>query len=256
MRRPALHILLAILAASLLLGACSRGRVIPRSKMVDIYADMFMADQWLKGDYKYRRMADTTLLYEPILESYGYTTDDYLKSVRKYMKDPDRFSRILKRTAAKLEKEASKLSLEIDKVRFSQTSRSEIEAWMREVIACKALDSLVFSSFVKTPSDTSWEGVRMVIDSSWRVKADSLAVADSLARVDSLARIDSLARVDSLAKVDTPARSDSSAKVIHGKMEKQVSGKNLRELLDSSRAKKRNLQEAPRAVKSADLGDI
>ena len=51
MRRPALHILLAILAASLLLGACSRGRVIPRSKMVDIYADMFMADQWLKGDY-------------------------------------------------------------------------------------------------------------------------------------------------------------------------------------------------------------
>ena len=200
MKKSTLHILLAVFVASLLLGACSRARVIPRGKMVDIYADMFMADQWIKSDYKYRRMADTSLLYEPILESYGYTTDDYLKSVRKYMKDPERFSRILKRTAKKLEKELAQLTRKMDKVRFSATSRDEILEWMREVIANKALDSLVFSSFVKPPSDTSWDGVRMVIDSSWRVQADSLAKADSLARADSLAKVDSLARVDSLAK--------------------------------------------------------
>ena len=218
MKRAALHILVVLSAALLLLGSCTRGRVIPRGKMVDIYADMFMADQWIKNDYKFRRMADTSLLYEPILESYGYTTDDYIKSVRKYMKDPERFSRILKRTAAKLEKEANLLSLEIDKVRFSQTSRTEVLEWMREVVACRALDSLVFSSFVKTPSDTSWDGVRMVIDSSWRVKADSLAQADSLARVDSLARADSLAKADSLSKADslptkdTPVKQDTISK--------------------------------------------
>lgn len=214
MKRTVLHILCLFAAVSLLLGSCSRGRVIPRKKMIDIYADMFMADQWIKEDYQYRRMTDTTLLYEPIFESYGYTTDDYLKSVEKYMKDPERFSRMLKKTAAKLEKELAHLEKRMDQIHFSATSREEIEEWMREVISRRALDSLVFSSFVKEPSDTSWDGVRMVIDSAWRLERDSLALRDSVVR-DSLARLDSLAaKADSLAETEAVKPSADEPKVV------------------------------------------
>ena len=245
MKRTVLHILMALLAALLIFGSCSRGRVIPRAKMVDIYADMFMADQWIKEDYQYRRMTDTSLLYEPILESYGYTTDDYLKSVEKYMKDPERFSRILKRTAKKLEKEAASLERKMDKVRFSQTSRQEIMEWMRQVISNRILDSLVFSSFVKEPSDTSWDGVRMVIDSSWRIK-DSLAIADSLAVADSLAAAESSSKVDSTAKVVFPAVKESVRK---------EQGKRIFPAKDSLNGKRRVLKELG-SVRTNDLGTL
>ena len=207
MKRAARHILTALLALTLLLPfSCKRASVIPRGKLADIYADMFMADQWLRSDYKYRRMADTLLVYEPIFESYGYTTDDYLLTVQEYMKDPDRFSRILKKAAKKLEKEAARLQKDLDKIRYSRDSRNEIYEWMKEVVSNSVLDSLTFSSFVKPPSDTSWEGVRMIIDSTWRVEADSLARADSLALADSLSRADSLAQADSVARADTMVR--------------------------------------------------
>ena len=251
MKRTVLHIIMVLLAALLILGSCSRGRVIPRAKMVDIYADMFMADQWIKEDYQYRRMTDTSLLYEPILESYGYTTDDYLKSVEKYMKDPERFSRILKRTAKKLEKEAASLERKMDKVRFSQTSRQEIMEWMRQVISNRILDSLVFSSFVKEPSDTSWDGVRMVIDSSWRIK-DSLAIADSLAVADSLATADSLAAAESSSKVD------STAKVVFPAVKESVrkeQGKRIFPAKDSLNGKRRVLKELG-SVRTNDLGTL
>ena len=41
-------------------------------------------------------IADTTLFYEPILEEYGYTKADYVKSVGKYMEDPEKFADIFK----------------------------------------------------------------------------------------------------------------------------------------------------------------
>ena len=69
-------------------------KVIPRSKLAEIYAEMFITDQWLGANPSLRRSADTSLVYAPILEKYGYTSADYRKSVDMYMDDPERFSRI------------------------------------------------------------------------------------------------------------------------------------------------------------------
>ena len=81
-------IILALAASS-----CSRGpRVIPRGKMARIYAEMLVTDQWINSTPSVKRMADTSLVYEPILEKYGYTTEDYRRSVEVYMDDPERYS--------------------------------------------------------------------------------------------------------------------------------------------------------------------
>ena len=45
--------------------------VIPRSKMAEIYAEMLVTDQWITTTPGIRMIADTSLVYEPILEKYG-----------------------------------------------------------------------------------------------------------------------------------------------------------------------------------------
>ncbi|MBP5537167.1 MAG: DUF4296 domain-containing protein [Bacteroidales bacterium] len=103
-------ILLAVASAALCVAACSHGpKVIPRSKMEKIYTDLFLADQWLNFNSANRVAADTTLYYEPIFRKYGYTTEDFNASVEYYMRDPLRFSRMLKNVALKMDAESQKL---------------------------------------------------------------------------------------------------------------------------------------------------
>ena len=106
-----LHTILAVLVAVTALFSCTRGRVIPRSTFVKIYADMFLADEWIKDNPDKRRQVDTSLVYEAIFESYGYTTDDYLKSVEHYMTDTERYSRMLKKAGDILERKGKAIRI-------------------------------------------------------------------------------------------------------------------------------------------------
>lgn len=100
-----------VLAALFMCLACSsdQTKVIPRSKMAKIYAEMFVVDQLTNSEPKYRQAADTSLVYEPILNKYGYDTDDYRKSVEFYMNDPERFARILRTTTEILDARIAEL---------------------------------------------------------------------------------------------------------------------------------------------------
>ena len=93
------HIFPVILSVMFLCSCGERdGKVIPRGELAEIYAQMLLMDQWIVGTPGARQIADTTLVYEPILNEYGYTKADYRKSVDVYMNDPERFSRILRTT--------------------------------------------------------------------------------------------------------------------------------------------------------------
>ena len=87
------------LIAVVVFASCSskdEAEVIPRDTMADIYVEMLMMDQWITTIPGMRIIADTSLVYEPILEKYGYDKMDYIHSVDVYMDDPERFSRILR----------------------------------------------------------------------------------------------------------------------------------------------------------------
>ena len=85
-------------AAALLVISCGRnGRVIPAHKLSKIYAEMLVLDQRIRNNPQLASTADTTLVYEPILNKYGYSGKDYAKSVARYMKirrRSGRYSRI------------------------------------------------------------------------------------------------------------------------------------------------------------------
>ena len=89
--------------------SCGPRGVISRGDLSKIYADMFVRDQWIKENSDYRTEADTCLVYESIFEKYGYSSEEYNKSIAYYMKDPDRFARILRKTNQILDKRIKEL---------------------------------------------------------------------------------------------------------------------------------------------------
>ena len=106
-----LHIVLVLLVVT----ACRGPRVIPKDTLTDIYVDMLMADQFVREENITRNQLDTTLVYEAVFEKYGYDTDDYLHSVRYYLKDPERFAKVFEEVAKRLEGEVSALDKIIEK---------------------------------------------------------------------------------------------------------------------------------------------
>ena len=105
---------LYIVVALLVVAASCRGpRTIPRDKLSDIYHDMFLQDQQIRNNPSLKKLADTSLVYEGIFREYGYTTDDYIYTVGKYIREPDKFAKIFAKTADRLEKEAKEVGKEV-----------------------------------------------------------------------------------------------------------------------------------------------
>lgn len=213
-------VILLLLAAIVLAPSCRRNgpRVIPRGKLAKIYAEMFVTDQWIQNTPKLRSIADTSLVYEPILEKYGYTSEDYQHSVQHYMDDPERFSRILRTTGEILDdqikdlKRKQKELQELEAKRLAESKRKypEYELWYTELPPRNERDysdtisvgwdtaSLMFKFRYMPRTDTIYEGVRMI------VPADTLTVADSLAVKDSIAAVDSVVEIKPLALPENP----------------------------------------------------
>ena len=229
MKRRHLRIAIIILAV-VLLGIVPtffmhrNGRVIPRNKMARIYAEMLLTDQWINDNWVQNRSADTSFVYRPILRRYGYDEKDWRKSVSKYIKDPDRYSRILKKSAAMLEAREKELRLRLDLINAAERLEQETAGFIPERLYWLAgmrnpdnfvEDGLVF--YVDSVGGSEWRfdpyrgydtlfaGPAWKISLRDSVSVDSLSVSvDSLSvSVDSLSvSVDSLSvDVDSLAPV-------------------------------------------------------
>lgn len=111
--RKVLHIVavLAVVAVS-----CRGPRMIPKDDLTDIYYDMFLLDQQVREDPELRSQADTTLVYEAIFNKYGYDTDDYLFSLETYLKDPERFARVMEDVGRRFQDQADELEKEIERL--------------------------------------------------------------------------------------------------------------------------------------------
>lgn len=96
------------LLALCLIGCEPRPRLIKEKDMVDIYADMFLADQWLRDHRELRSRSDTTLFFDPIFKRHGYRFIDYDYSIYYYCGRPDKYSDIVTKASEKLRAQADK----------------------------------------------------------------------------------------------------------------------------------------------------
>ena len=135
----------AALVLLLLLSSCHRGaRRIPRSKMVDIYGEMFLQDEAVRANPEIRKEADTVLVYEGIFEKYGYNTDDYLYSVEYYLRDPDRMAKIMNEVNLRMRNAAREMVPEV-----------ELYDWQQEMMKLYEKPEENRFPLVSSPSDIS-----------------------------------------------------------------------------------------------------
>lgn len=164
MNRRLGHIIALAVSVLVLFTSCGKDReqVIPRDELAEIYAEMLMTDQWIINTPNVRMVADTSLVYAPILGKYGYDKADYRKSIDYYMNDPERFAKILRSTVEILDGRLKDLQVrkaELDRLeelrKIAEKYRVDIK-WDElyplpvpgEKIKCA--DSLVFEL------DTTW----------------------------------------------------------------------------------------------------
>lgn len=209
MRRVLHNIPVIALAVVMLLALSCRkdgAQVIPRDQLAKIYAEMLVTDQWIMSTPGVRLIADTSLVYEPILEKYGYTSEDYLKTVDVYMNDPERFARILRTSTEILDKRL--VALKKQKSILSAHERKEKEREEMEKMLQADFDPAeyfpylfdepyihYFDSLSFEPDSTLWvyrlipiERADTIYDRiTMIVRSDTLAVIDSVPHVDSLA---------------------------------------------------------------------
>lgn len=195
----------------LFLSSCDRDKVqvIPRDDLAHIYAEMMMTDQWILNTPNVRLIADTSLVYEPILEKYGYDSDDYRKSVDVYMDDPERFAKILRETGNLLTGRLNELEARKEEMNRRDKLRLAAEKYRPDLDYAEmfpylhdepyvhyydsvayVLDSLnVYKMVAITLADTLYDGVRMVLKDTLEVK-DTLAGGDPQAIKDSVVLVE------------------------------------------------------------------
>ena len=191
---------IVLLLAVVAVAACRGPRVIPRDKLVDIYCDMFMADQQIRANDVSSRELDSLLVYEAVFQKFGYDTDDYMHSLRHYLKDPERFAKVFEEVAARLEGQAKSLDPII-----------QHQDWVAQRMGAKRprIDSIL-APFSK---DSMYVGLARVVRDSSRYPAWFRLVGvrkDTLmAPVDSLKAPADTVVADTVAKdpvaVETPA---------------------------------------------------
>ena len=195
------------LMAVVVFASCSskdEAEVIPRNKLADIYAEMFMLDQWISDTPGMRLIADTSLVYQPILEKYGYDKLDYIHSVDFYMNDPERFARILRVTMDKLDKRTADLQkllqqqqLEAEAARklerFKQDySFDEYFPYMADEPYVHYYDSLtvetdsfkVYRLVAIETADTLYDRLEMIVPSDSLMICDTVPVTNTLSKVE------------------------------------------------------------------------
>lgn len=206
------HIILYLALSAALAVSCRNDgpRVIEDDEMSQIYAEMLMTDQWINSTPGVRTIADTSLVYEPILVKYGYTSDDYRHSVSYYLDEPELLAEIMEETVKILDKRLDALKKEKDR----QVKEADWEKYVKSITPDRKIrevmlhdkDARDFTTL--SPEDSlvvSWDSTAHFYRMDIVAVADSLALADSLVVADSLAVADSLVTADTLLKPDTLA---------------------------------------------------
>ena len=105
----------ALVLLLLAFAGCRKGpKIIPQKDFGALYADLLLADQWVKLHPAQRRTADTTLVYSEILRQHGYTEEQVVASMKYYLRDPLRYKRAMDVAVARLEKRHAEVEAELD----------------------------------------------------------------------------------------------------------------------------------------------
>ena len=159
---------------------------------------MLLLDQWIGIEWSNTRVADTSVVYEQIFEKYGYTSNDYRKSVSYYMEDPDRFAKIFDNISKTLTAKADIIDKE-------QKDREKADSIRNVIISrnFRRAEIFVYKDVVSYNDSILFYFDSIGIVRSKPVESDSLFMGPELVIKE---RRDSITREDSTFKKKTEKR--------------------------------------------------
>lgn len=197
------HIFPAIIALILFSSCSSReGKVIPRGELAEIYAEMLLSDQWIATRPELRKNADTSLVYEPVLNKYGYTTQDYVLTIDKYMDDPERYSRILRTTVEIFDRQLKELEarkVELDRLEEIRKRLEKVRAEVSAYISYKTF----YPDTARKEYDHIPDSLTVQMDSNRIYCLELIFRHDSLIDGPRLVAVDTLEVADTVEVADT-----------------------------------------------------
>lgn len=98
MKRTGILILLLLLTAL----SCGPRADIPEKKMIQIYYEISLLDNYVDYYPEMRAQSDSMRVYAPLLDKYGYTEEEFINSIHFYLRDPERFLKMIKAVETKL----------------------------------------------------------------------------------------------------------------------------------------------------------
>ena len=148
-----LGILLSMLSLALLLCGCDRPKTISDDELVDIFHDAYLANAYLNT---LCLECDSTLIYEPIVERYGYSMEDLRHSIQTFSE----------RKSALLSDLVAKTFRKLD---------AESKAEARKVVILDTLDRVAQRAYTRTIYSDSLIVAKSLEDTTkLRIAIDSL----------------------------------------------------------------------------------
>ncbi|MFY9115967.1 MAG: DUF4296 domain-containing protein [Bacteroidales bacterium] len=107
---------------------------IPGDDFQWILRDLFMTDLILERDGELSRMADSLLVYPPVLEKHGYTQQEFLVTVDYYTRRPSRFKSLLSRLRTSLNEERKAYTKKQEYLNKQQTYIDSYNNWLKDTL--------------------------------------------------------------------------------------------------------------------------
>ena len=179
---------------------------------------MLITDQWINSTPVLRSTADTSLVYEPILKKYGYTADDYRRSIDYYLNDPDDYADIMSETVKILDRKLAELRRKKDGIDEDKAFREHIKKLAKEVNFSEAA---LYLSLYKDDAYGHVDSLAVLWDTlAWcytirpAMKVELEPVSDSLAVSDTIPQLDTLDVIKDLPVLDTLTKLDTAKKIV------------------------------------------
>ncbi|HHV04665.1 MAG: DUF4296 domain-containing protein [Bacteroidales bacterium] len=130
-----MKIVLTVLCLISLLPACShQGKRIPADDFQLVLRDMFMTDVILEQEAQWDHLADSTMVYIPILEKHGYTADQFLATLDYYIGRPSRYKSLLTRLRNSMNAERTEYNERMARIKEKKVLVERFNHWLHDTV--------------------------------------------------------------------------------------------------------------------------
>ncbi|HRW95348.1 MAG TPA: DUF4296 domain-containing protein [Bacteroidales bacterium] len=185
-----MRIALTIVCALLCLAGCSgsSARRIPREDFQVVLREMFLTDLILERDGTLGRLADSTLVYPPILEKHGFTTEQFLATLDYYASRPARFKSLLTQLRRNINAERSAYNEKLSYVARQKELVELFNTWLKDSVP--GIHDVIYRQSllrILPPDSSQLQPWRMDRDSLYKDPAlRLLPVIDTMTHRDSI----------------------------------------------------------------------